>query len=311
MLPFKSLISAQQLTPEVMEEIFRITDQMQDVINTQGRIDTLADKVVALLFFEPSSRTMLSFQTAAQRLMAGPIFAQNAASTSFEKGESIEDMIRVVAGYSDIIVMRHAQHGSAEIAANASAVPFINAGDGGNEHPTQAIIDAYTIHRHKGRLDNLNVVFGYDSLQSRSIHSLSRLLAQYPGNKFTFIGPKALFPSEAMLTELEAKGASCTVSDKASHTADVDIIYLNRLQEERFADPDLFEQNRRKYRLSRADMELSDALILDPLPRIDEIDTDVDELPNALYFKQTSYGVPVRMALLAALLGKAVTTKRT
>lgn len=305
MLPFKSLISSKQLTPDTITELFRITDDMAELVKAKGRTDLLEDKIVALLFFEPSSRTMLSFQTAAQRLKAGNIFAQNASSTSMEKGESIEDMIQVVAGYSDIIVMRHAQPGSAQIAADASAVPFINAGDGGNEHPTQAIIDVYTIYRHLGRLDNLNVVFGYDSLQSRSIHSLSRLLAQYDNNKFTFIGPPKLFPSASMIDELNEMGADCEVKDQASHTDGVDVIYLNRLQEERFEDSRIFDENRAKYRLNRADVENSNALILDPLPRIDEIATDVDSLDNAVYFKQTSYGVPVRMALLAGLLGRA------
>lgn len=305
MLPFKSLISSKQLNPDVMQTLFELTDNMQTVIDQQGRVDILADKVVALLFFEPSSRTMLSFQTAAARLKAGTIFAQNASSTSFEKGESIEDMIKVVAGYSDIIVMRHAQHGSAQIAADASRVPFINAGDGGNEHPTQAIIDAYTIFKHLGRLDNLHVVFGYDSLQSRSIHSLTQLLAQYSGNQFTFIGPKALFPAPEMLQALTRSGVTCTVEDKAAHDGSADVIYLNRLQEERFADAALFEENRKKYRLSKADVEGTDALVLDPLPRIDEIALEVDDLPNAVYFKQTAYGVPVRMALLAGLLGKS------
>jgi len=305
MLPFKSLISSKQLTPEVLQTVFALTDDMAEIISKQGRSDILEDKIVSLLFFEPSSRTMLSFQAAAQRLKAGSVFAQNASSTSFEKGESIEDLIRVVAGYSDIIIMRHSQTGSAEIAANISDVPFINAGDGGNEHPTQAIIDAYTIFKHKGRLDNLSVVFGYDSLQSRSIHSLSRLLAQYPNNKLTFIGPQKLFPTDDMVAELRAMGATCEVEDRAVLVDGVDVIYLNRLQEERFENVDLFEENRRKYRLQRSDVEGSDALILDPLPRIDEISTDVDSLPNAVYFKQTSYGVPVRMALLAGLLGKS------
>jgi aspartate carbamoyltransferase catalytic subunit len=306
MLPFQSLISAKQLTPETLENIFKLTDKMSRVVSEKGRSNLLDNKIVALLFFEPSSRTMLSFQSAAQRLKAGTVFAQSASSTSFEKGESIEDLIRVVAGYSDIIVMRHSLHGSAAIAADISDVPFINAGDGGNEHPTQAIIDSYTIYRHKGRLDNLNIVFGYDSLQSRSIHSLSRLLAQYPGNTFTFIGPKQLFPNDAMIADLESMGVTCSVEDRAIVTDGVDVIYLNRLQEERFADRQLFEENRRKYRLQRQDIEHSDAIILDPLPRIDEISTDVDGLKNALYFKQASYGVPVRMALLAALLGKGL-----
>jgi len=278
MLPFKSLISSKQLTPEIITQIFHVTDRMATDIEKSGRTDLLEDKVVALLFFEPSSRTMLSFQAAATRLKAGTVFAQNASSTSFEKGESIEDLIQIVAGYSDIIIMRHAQKGSASIAADVSDVPFINAGDGGNEHPTQSLIDSYTIYKELGRLDNLNIVFGYDSLHSRSIHSLSKLLAQYPNNKFTFTG-----------TSLDG----------------YDIVYVNRLQEERFKDKSLFEENRRKFRLEQDMVEGSKALILDPLPRIDEISTDVDSLVNAVYFKQASYGVPVRMALLAMMLGKA------
>ena len=160
MLPFKSLISSSQLTPEIILNIFKATDRMAHDVSAFGRTEVLDDKIVALLFFEPSSRTMLSFQTAAQRLKAGTVFAQNASSTSFEKGESIEDLIQIVASYSDIIVMRHAQPGSAAIAAEVSDVPFINAGDGGNEHPTQSLIDAYTIFKEKGRLDNLSIAFG-------------------------------------------------------------------------------------------------------------------------------------------------------
>lgn len=304
MLPFKSLISSEQLTPEIITRLFKVIDRMAENVKASGRIDLLEDKIVALLFFEPSSRTMLSFQTAAQRLKAGTVFAQNASSTSFEKGESIEDLIRIVAGYSDIIVMRHAQPGSAAIAANTSSVPFINAGDGGNEHPTQALIDVYTIKQKKGRLNNLNIAFGYDSLQSRSIHSLSKLLAQYPGNRFTFTGPEALFPSPELIAELETKGVECRLRSELGSLDEFDVVYVNRLQEERFPDRALFEQNRRKFRLNRKDVEGTDAIILDPLPRIDEINTDVDDLPNAVYFEQADCGVPVRMALLALMLGR-------
>lgn len=303
MLPFKSLISSAQITPQIAEVIFETTDRMASDITKVGRTDILDDKIVALLFFEPSSRTMLSFQTAAQRLKAGTVFAQNASSTSFEKGESIEDLIRIVAGYSDIIIMRHAQPGSAAIAAQVSDVPFINAGDGGNEHPTQSLIDAYTIRKEIKRLDNLNVLFGFDSLQSRSIHSLSKLLAQYPNNRFTFVGPEQLLPDTEMLSALAASGVTCQVQNSVESLDGFDVVYVNRLQEERFADSALFEKNRRKFKLDRAIVEKSGALILDPLPRIDEIDTDVDTLPNAAYFKQASFGVPLRMALLALLLG--------
>jgi len=305
MLPFDSLISANQLTPEIISQITSVTNKMADDIEKYGRISLLEDKVVALLFFEPSSRTMLSFQSAAQRLKAGMVFAQGAASTSIEKGESLEDTIRMVEAYSDIIVMRHPWHGSAETAARTSTVPFINAGDGGNEHPTQSLIDAYTIMKHKGRLDDLNVVFGFDSLQSRSIHSLTTLLSQYPDNRFTFTGPEELMPTSKMLESMSDMGVKCSVADSVDLNDGYDIFYVNRLQQERFADAALFEKNRKKYRLTRNQVEGSDCLILDPLPRIDEIDTDVDDLPNALYFKQASYGVPVRMALLSLLLSKS------
>jgi len=182
-------------------------------------------------------------------------------------------------------------------------VPFINAGDGGNEHPTQSLIDAYTIRKEIKRLDNLNVLFGFDSLQSRSIHSLSKLLAQYPNNRFTFVGPEQLLPGTEMLSALAASGVTCQVQNSVESLDGFDVVYVNRLQEERFADSALFEKNRRKFKLDRAIVEKSGALILDPLPRIDEIDTDVDSLPNAAYFKQASFGVPLRMALLALLLG--------
>ncbi|MBX2847301.1 MAG: aspartate carbamoyltransferase [Acidiferrobacterales bacterium] len=306
MLPFKSLISAKQLTPDIIMELFRATDIMLGQINTIGRSNLIDDKIVALLFFEPSSRTMLSFQSAAQRLNAGTVFAQNAASTSFEKGESIEDLIRIVAGYSDIIVMRHAQPGSAAVAADSSAVPFINAGDGGNEHPTQAIIDTYTIHKHVGRLDNLNVMLGFDALQSRSIHSLTKLLAQYPNNRFTFVGPEQLLPNQDLIDELTQSGAQCETKNDFEIGDNCDVFYVNRLQQERFEDAQLFEENRRKFRLEKSHLVGKKALILDPLPRIDEIAIEVDALPNAVYFKQASYGVPVRMALLALLLDREV-----
>lgn len=305
MLPFKHLTSSAQLDPETITQIFNVTDRMMHDVSTFGRTELLDDKMVALLFFEPSSRTMLSFQTAAERMKAGTVLAQNAASTSMEKGESIEDLIQIVSSYADIIVMRHAQPGSADIAASVSSVPFINAGDGGNEHPTQSLIDIYTIYKEKDRLDNLNILFGFDSLQSRSIHSLTRVLAQYPNNRYTFVGPKALQPNEHMLSTLNKLGVETALQDDVDLSSGFDIAYLNRLQEERFANRDLFEQNRLKYRLQGKDVENTNTLILDPLPRVDEISTDVDSLPNAAYFKQASFGVPMRMALLAMMLRKA------
>lgn len=301
-LPFKSLISASQLEPSILMDIFRVTDVMGELSTHAGRVDILADKMIALLFYEPSSRTMLSFQTAAQRLKAGVILAQSAQSASFQKGESIEDMIRVASSYADLVVMRHSQSGSAAIAAAASSVPFINAGDGDNEHPTQALIDSYTLFKEVGRLDNLKITFGFDPLQSRSIHSLTELLSNFKGNRFTFVSPDELRPKKEFIAALEAKGVACHLVSRIEDALDADVIYLNRLQEERFSDRSIFEQHRKSYILTRAMVEDKALVILDPLPRIDEIALDVDQLPQAAYFRQAAFGVPLRMALMAMAL---------
>ena len=305
MLPFRHLVSSAQLTKETLSHLFFVADMMSHIVSAKGRTDILDDKIIALLFFEPSSRTMLSFQSASQRLKAGIIFAQNSQSTSFQKGESIEDMIRVTASYSDLIVMRHKTPGSAEIAASVSSVPFINAGDGENEHPTQALIDTYTITKEFGRLDNLRITFGFDPLQSRSIHSLTQLLSLYENNHFTFISPPDLRPSATFLASLNESGVAYKIAERFEDALDTDILYLNRLQEERFKDPQLFEHLRRLYSLTESMASSNHFIILDPLPRIDEIAVSVDALPQAAYFRQAGYGVPIRMALLATMLQRA------
>lgn len=304
-LPFRSLTSAEQLNPSIVAEIFRVTDAMVIVSARAGRADLLTDKTIALLFFEPSSRTMLSFQSAAQKLKAGVIFAQGAQTTSLHKGESIEDTIRVVSSYADLVVMRHSAPGSATTGATASSVPFINAGDGKNEHPTQALIDAYTIYKQVGRLEGLHVTFGFDPRQSRSIHSLAILLSGYPNTRFTFVSPEELRPSKDFIAMLEQRGATCSETTSVSDGMDADVLYMNRLQEERFESRDVFERYRKIYTLTREMVEDKCQLILDPLPRIDEIALDVDSLPQAAYFRQAAFGVPVRMALLTMMLGRA------
>jgi aspartate carbamoyltransferase catalytic subunit len=304
MLPFRSLISADQIDSSTLRELFRVTDEMALLVSERGRADLLADKVVALLFFEPSSRTMLSFQAAAQRLRAGVILAQGAEGTSLNKGESIEDTLRVVSSYADLVVMRHSRPGSAAAGASFSSVPFINAGDGKNEHPTQALIDAYTILKEVGRIQDLKVTFGFDPRQSRSIHSLAALLSGFPNNHFTFVSPKELEPSPELLARLEGRGASCRVTQSLAAGLDADVLYMNRLQEERFPDRGMFERYRREYTLTRAIVADRRFAILDPLPRIDEISPEVDALPQAAYFRQAAFGVPVRMALLAMFFGR-------
>lgn len=304
-LPFQHLISSRQLTKESMSELFRIADEMDEVWTSGSRTDLLKDKIVALLFYEPSSRTMLSFQAATQGLSAGMIFAQGEDGSSFKKGESIEDTIKVVARYSDIIVMRHPDAGSAERAAGVSHVPFINAGDGPNEHPTQALLDVYTIRKEIGRLDNLHVSFSVDAKHSRTIRSLAMLLSQYSGMKFTFITPPELRVEPELLGELKDAGVECNEVFEMEEGLDADILYMNRLQKERVKDGGDYERYRSKYCVTADMLKGKDILVMDPLPRVGEIATDVDDLPNAVYFDQVRNGVLARMALLAKMLGKA------
>jgi len=300
-----NLVSVRQLTPESVARLFAVADDMADLCRTRGRADLLRDKVVALLFFEPSSRTMLSFQAAAQRLEAGVILAQGRDMSSLKKGESIEDTIRVVAGYADLIVMRHDVPGSAERAASVCDVPFINAGDGSNEHPTQALVDVYTIWKEKHTLEELHVAMGLDPLQSRAIHSLTLLLSQYRGVRFTFVSPPALRLPPHLAQHLRDRLVPFDETDDLGRGLAADVFYVNRLQEERFADHEMFEHWRRQLTLRREMVEGKSCLVLDPLPRIDEIAADVDDLQQAAYFRQARLALPVRMALLATLFGRA------
>ena len=304
-LPFQHLISAKQLTPEVVDSIFKVADEMEKVWSSGTRSTLLQEKIIALLFYEASSRTMLSFQAAVQGLSAGMILAQGKEGSSLIKGESIEDTIRMVARYSDLVIMRHPNAGSADSAAAVSHVPFINAGDGGNEHPTQALLDLYTIHKEVGRLENLHVAFACDPLHSRTIRSLALVLSQYKGNRFTFIGPKNLWISDDLRKALKKRKVPFEETEDLTQGIDADILYMNRLQEERFKDHAEFDKHRKNYVLTANMLKGKDTLIMDPLPRVNEIAADVDDLPNAVYFQQARNGVPVRMALLAMLLGKA------
>ena len=299
----RHLTSSTQLTPDVIDAVCKEADKMEKLRGKQGRGDLLQEKVVALLFYEPSSRTMLSFQTAVQRLGGGMILAQGKESSSLKKGESIEDTIQMVMGYADCIVMRHAEEGSADRAASVCDVPFINAGDGGNEHPTQAILDAYTIKKELGKLENLHIAVACDPKHSRTIRSLVRVMSQYSGNRFTLISPENLRLGDDLRQTLEEREVPFEETNDLSHGTDADVLYMNRLQEERFEDHDEFERLRKQLTLTPEMLEGKSVIILDPLPRLDEIDRGVDSLPNAAYFRQAKNGVPVRMALLKMMLG--------
>jgi len=210
-------------------------------------------------------------------------------------------------GYSDFIVMRHPEEGSALRASEASSVPFINAGDGGNEHPTQALLDLYTIHKHFGKLDNLHIVFSADPLHSRCIRSLAKLLSLFPGSEITFASPEELRVSPELRELLHRRGSATREVHRLEDAigSDTDIIYMNRLQEERFSNPDDFQRLRKAFILTATHLKNRKAVVMSPLPRVDEIDVSVDQTKNAIYFNQARNGVPVRMALLAMMLGRA------
>ncbi|MFM8573788.1 MAG: aspartate carbamoyltransferase [Pirellula sp.] len=305
-MSLERLISARQLTVEVLHEVFYMARKMRAICQNSGRTSLLADKMIGLVFLEPSSRTLLSFQSAAQRLGAGIVFIQGVGSTSFEKGESLPDAIKVVSGYCDLIVARLPKSGDAQIASDASSVPFINAGDGGNEHPTQSLVDTFTIIEELGRLADLNYAFGFDPLQSRSIHSLCLVLSQFENVGFNFVSPPELKAPAWLIEQCCSRNVRVSQSTSLDELKNPDVIYLNRLQEERFPDRSLFEKYRYEYRLTPEQIPEATRLILDPLPRVDEIALAVDKLPIAGYFRQAQNGVYIRMALLAMLLGRTL-----
>ena len=295
----KHIISANQFTKADLENILARASVMEEQYKSGKVKKLLEDKIVACIFFEPSTRTRLSFETAALKLGAQVISSENAMQDfSVYKGESIEDTTKMLCNYADIIVMRHPKEGSVDHAAAVSKKPIINAGDGGNQHPSQALLDLYTIKKHLGRLDNLNIAFGFDPKHSRTIRSLALLLTHFKNNHFTFICPKALNPSPEFLEDFKKRGADFKLTDKLSKFPEYDIFYANRLQNERFEDKNEFEKYRKALVITKALVQGSKTLILNPLPRIDEIEIAVDDLPNAIYFDQAQNGLYVRMALL-------------
>jgi aspartate carbamoyltransferase catalytic subunit len=298
----RHLTSIDQVDDALAREIFAIADDMAAARRIPTRLSSLSGRVIALLFFEPSSRTILSFHAAAARLGAAVIEHRGVESSSLSKGESIEDTIRVVAGYADLIVLRHEAAGVAERAAQVSPVPLINGGDGSNEHPTQALIDLYTIRQEIGRLESLRVGMGFDARHSRSIHSLCRGLSHYPGNDVLLVGPRELWLAEEHLQELRRRGLRIEQSTELDLLLEREVVYVNRFQLERIEDAAAAASYRERYCIDAAAMRRSHIeLLLDPLPRIHEIATEVDALPQAAYFRQAANGIPIRMALLSML----------
>ncbi len=301
------LISASQLPPARLYELFAAADRLQTDDRARRIFPVLRGRILATLFYEPSTRTRLSFEAAMQKLGGSVLSVENARdSSSAVKGESIADTIRVVSGYADAIAIRHFQEGTAAAAAASSPVPVINAGDGIGEHPTQALADVYTIHRELGRLDNLHVALVGDLLYGRTIHSLLPLLGMFPGLTVQLVSPPSLRLPERYLETLRTQGAQVHETDALEGAvADADVIYVTRVQGERFASAEEYEAVKDAYVLNTriAEQLQGGAVIMHALPRLNEIAPEIDGDPRAAYFRQARNGLYVRMALLATILG--------
>lgn len=302
----KDVIRIQDLSKDEVALVMETAARFETVMNSNGRLLNMQGKVLATLFYEPSTRTRLSFETAMLRLGGQVVsVAEAKTSSSASKGETLFDTGKMIEGYSDVAVIRHPVVGSAAELAEGSAAPVINGGDGAGQHPTQALLDLYTIQKEKGGLDNLTVALAGDLKNGRTVHSLSNLLANI-GVRFYFVAPDALkMPAEITDALRKLKVEIIETPDLPKALADSDVVYMTRIQKERFEDPAEYERLKGSYEL---DMKMVKAAkkgltIMHPLPRVTEIAKEVDAYEGAAYFRQAANGVPVRMALLALVTG--------
>ena len=303
MLKNRQLIEPGDLSLAELESIFELADDM--MANPNKYLDCCKGKLLATLFYEPSTRTRLSFESAMLRLGGQVIGFDNPQNASVSKGESLADTIRTISCYADIGVIRHPREGAAKLVAKAvPQMPIINAGDGGHEHPTQTLTDLLTIRHYKGKLEGHTIGLCGDLLFGRTIHSLVKTMNRYKGNRFVFISPKELQMPEYFLSMLEPDSFVQTHSlDQV--IGDLDILYMSRVQKERFVNEEEYLRLKDVYILDKAKMDLAkqELIVLHPLPRVNEIAVEVDEDPRAVYFNQARFGMFGRMALMAKLLG--------
>ncbi|MDA7747107.1 aspartate carbamoyltransferase [Psychromonas sp.] len=296
----KNIISIPDLSRSDLELILQTAESLKKT----PQPELLKNKVIASCFFEASTRTRLSFETAVQRLGGSVIGFDSGGNTSLaQKGETLADSVKVISSYADAFFMRHPQEGAARLASEFTSIPVINGGDGSNQHPTQTLLDLFTIYETQSRLDNLNIAFVGDLKYGRTVHSLAQALSLFNCN-FYFISPEALAMPDYIIEELNERNITFTLHNSIEEVIDeLDILYMTRVQKERFDETEY--QHMKSAFLLNTDMlkSVRDNLkVLHPLPRIDEIDKDVDDTPYAYYFQQAQNGVFARQALLALLL---------
>ena len=298
----RDIVSIRDLTREEIDCILQMTDLVEPLARRGS--DMLRGKILATAFFEPSTRTRLSFESAMYRLGGTCVGFADPKAASVQKGENLADTVRVVESYADVLVIRHPLEGAARLAAEFSSIPVINAGSGAEEHPTQALLDLYTMKRERGAIDGLSVGLVGDLRYGRTVHSLAYALAQYDV-KLYLISPDLLRMRRDVLVEVETRIRVKESTDLAKTLPDLDVIYMTRIQKERFADLAEYEKVKGSYRLDAAELASAkrEAIVMHPLPRVDEISADVDGTSHAKYFKQVWYGLLTRMTLISLVLG--------
>lgn len=301
----KHLIDPNDFTLEELDKIFTVAQDMEK--NMEKYSELCKGKILATLFYEPSTRTRLSFESAMLRMGGKVLGFSDANTSSVSKGESVSDTVRVMCGYSDIIVMRHPREGAPKLASEYSSIPVINGGDGGHQHPTQTLTDLLTIKNLKGKISGHRVAFCGDLKYGRTVHSLIKTLARYENMSFYLISPPQLKLPDYIKQYVKEKYNSDIIetSDLEEVINEIDILYMTRIQRERFFNEEDYLKLKNSYILTRDKIKdaKEDMLIMHPLPRVNEIATDVDEDKRAVYFKQAQFGVYVRMSLMAHLLG--------
>ncbi|MFP4169638.1 MAG: aspartate carbamoyltransferase [Methanomassiliicoccales archaeon] len=299
------IVSIRDLTKEDMAQILDYSEALLPYARGERFTRALEGKILANLFFEPSTRTRLSFESAMARLGGRVLEVGHPSTTSVVKGETLADTVRMFQSYADLIVLRHPHEGASRLAAHFSTKPVINAGDGAGQHPTQTLLDLFTIRREKGGLDGINVAIVGDLKYGRTVHSLAEALSLF-GADLTFVAPESLQMPKETVSEVESRGVSPVISsDLEEVISDPDVLYVTRIQKERFPDPEEYNRVAGSFKVDNSLLREAkrDLIVMHPLPRVDEIAPEVDYTPHAKYFQQAFNGLPVRMALLLMLLG--------
>ena len=302
----KDIISMNDMSKEEILEILEIAEKIEKT-SEEEKLNFLKGKIIATLFFEPSTRTKMSFESAAFRLGAQVLQLPPLELSSVKKGESFSDTIKMVESYSDVIVVRHPNDGAARLASTTSQKPVLNAGDGSNQHPSQTLLDLYTIKDEKGTLNNLSIAFVGDLKYGRTVHSLVKALTHFNPTIY-FVAPKILQMPPYLIDDLDKNNIKYEILEDFRDCLDkIDVFYMTRIQKERFPDIEDYEKVKGVYVINKKNILgkcKEDMIILHPLPRVDEISTDLDDTKHALYFKQAKNGIPIRQAMMMKVLDK-------